>query len=671
MTEGGRERLAREYWQIAHARRSGHFSAGNHVPKKEGAKKSYYGARKREGAVNASAGRPWALLCDAWGGGGGSLSCAPFRANRLRGKGTVAPSRPRSLIAACPCTTPFRANGVARTWGKVHSFRANGAARTRGKEGARGDGERGGVARSLSARTWRGHGGRTRRCGCEGGEGKGGQHALICPPFLRAKGQRRRKGEGVGGRLPLCAPYWRALGVAVNAGKGKGGKGKGVSLPSCVTFSTRMRWAWGAGGGGVLEENVPATYAYVAGTFCFRHGVWTGPLPFPPNLSPILYKDPSSPPAPLAHPIYVEKGTQESRLTPPSPASRAALFASRGAHEESERTKARRHFPHVPAVPFAWKGRMQGHAAAPSLHPWPPLPLSAAPFAGKGALRHAVRLPVSSAPSCSLFAPHSHRRGAHEGTSVPPSSLTGPFPFARSECARGGAHEGTRPPALPLPVPPCTRGRSARDLLVASDLSSSPLAAPPVRAERGRAQHVTPDPTLPLFARRRGARRAPPLLFALSPAFPLPSCPRHPVRAGAERERATPPLSPSPPAPSFPLVRAAPFARKECTRAHRPPLPFPRKGCTRAHRSPSLIPLRPLPFPHVRATPFARNGVVQGQAAMRLRGREGATVPFPRSLFARKGAHESEPPPPPHASHRRAHGLPALALTVPSRFRAP
>ncbi|KAH9071078.1 hypothetical protein EDB83DRAFT_2313799 [Lactarius deliciosus] len=80
--------------------RSGHFSAGNHILKKEGAKKvtfslssqnghprttfraqfvlllSYYGARKWASAVNVRAGRLRALLCDAW----------------LRGKGTVAPS---------------------------------------------------------------------------------------------------------------------------------------------------------------------------------------------------------------------------------------------------------------------------------------------------------------------------------------------------------------------------------------------------------------------------------------------------------------------------------------------------------------------------------------------------------------------------------------------------
>ncbi|KAH9026690.1 hypothetical protein EDB83DRAFT_2526620 [Lactarius deliciosus] len=132
-----------------------------------------------------------------------------------------------------------------------------------------------------------------------------------------------------------------------------------------------------------------------------------------------------------------------------------------------------------------------------------------------------------------------------------------------------------------------------------------------------------------------------------------------------------PPLSPSPPAPSFPLIPRRPV-RAEGVHGTPPPSPVPapprlRGRGARGHtapRPPSALTLPPCPRHPVR-TEWGRARASRHGAA---RTGEGATVPFPRSLFAWKGAHEGEPPPPPHASHRRARGLPAFA---PSRFRAP
>ncbi|KAH8980400.1 hypothetical protein EDB86DRAFT_2835365 [Lactarius hatsudake] len=186
-------------------------------------------------------------------------------------------------------------------------------------------------------------------------------------------------------------------------------------------------------------------------------------------------------------------------------------------------------------------------------------------------------------------------------------------------------HKGMQPPAPPLAAPRRTHRRSAREgmlpPLVAPSPSSSSLAAPPVHAERGHASTACRPQSHPsLFARKGGAQWH---TTTLSLPSPLVRVTLFEQKGSVRGQAAPPPLSCYPQPLPFPS-----FVQKGCTRTPHPsPIPVPpcsrRRGRTRACRSP-----------------------------------EGATVPFPRSLFVQKGAHKGKPSPPHHMSHRRARGLP-------------
>ncbi|KAH9039380.1 hypothetical protein EDB85DRAFT_2182775 [Lactarius pseudohatsudake] len=182
------------------------------------------------------------------------------------------------------------------------------------------------------------------------------------------------------------------------------------------------------------KQNVPATYADVAGTFCFRHGD-RAHAPSS-SLIPALLRatqfaqnwvckerrtpaPPSTPPAPLAHPIRVEKGTQEGRPTPLSSLHREGRTG--GAHHGA-----------YGASPFARKGGRT--RAYRSRRPPPSSPLSAPPHSrGKGAHK-GTPPPVPPFPS----------EGVRTRYAVATLSPAPPFLI----CAEGGhmrAHHPTRP----------------------------------------------------------------------------------------------------------------------------------------------------------------------------------------------------------------------------------
>ncbi|KAH9034331.1 hypothetical protein EDB85DRAFT_1889830 [Lactarius pseudohatsudake] len=326
-----------------------------------------------------------------------------------------------------------------------------------------------------------------------GREGPGAAYPRA-PPFrvngAARTGERRVGGDGSG------TPPFRANGEApVNAGEGRGVGRRGVGLPSCVPFSTRMGWARGAGGveggagrgAGVLrslhtqfwvarnragmredegawarspwqKQNVPATSAYVAGTFCFRCRVqncWTMP-PIPPILptpsalkrgrkragrrlsslhregrtrvSPSL----SLPPRPRRH-VRVEGGHTMGGVPLPSP---PALLSP------------------VCATPFTRKGGARGYAA-----PGPSLPI------GRGAHKEGTpphptsprrprpQFPPSGPrhPGLPLYALRLRTPGDAEGPVRPPRSLQRrrrqPSPaHTASPCMPGGAGGTTHPP---------------------------------------------------------------------------------------------------------------------------------------------------------------------------------------------------------------------------------
>ncbi|KAH9013022.1 hypothetical protein EDB85DRAFT_2028202, partial [Lactarius pseudohatsudake] len=168
-----------------------------------------------------------------------------------------------------------------------------------------------------------------------------------------------------------------------------------------------------------------------------------------------------------------------------------------------------------------------------------------------------------------------------------------PFPI----CAEGGVREGMSPPPptprlLPWAAPPHTRGIEARE--GTRPLSPS-LPAPPPWPRRSYARkwgtrahtplvrkgvHEGTTPPAAPYARVRHTR-AHPSSFARPP---LPSCPRHPVRAERGHARASRPIPWRP-------VRAGMGARGQavsssrtgaspCARVHRARTPFARHSTT-------------------------------------------------------------------------------------------
>ncbi|KAH9015934.1 hypothetical protein EDB84DRAFT_1582072 [Lactarius hengduanensis] len=201
-------------------------------------------------------------------------------------------------------------------------------------------------------------------------------------------------------------------------------------------------------------------------------------------------------------------------------------------------------------------------------------------------------------------APHCGKR-AHEGTWPPPL----PFPLGRA--IRKG---GTRPPAPPSPF--AWKGARGRRLRF-------PWPRRPIRVEWGRAKAKT---------RGKGTLKGTRLLG--------PSLPRS--RGKGARE-ACHPLAPSPfarrPQP-FPLGCTAPYAWEVGMRSATPGATLPplaRKGVARGYAAQHLP--SPLAAPPGTREKGAREGIrAEG-------GARGHAAPF-----AREGAHEGKPSPPPYVS---------------------
>ncbi|KAH9020873.1 hypothetical protein EDB84DRAFT_1565499 [Lactarius hengduanensis] len=314
---------------------------------------------------------------------------------------------------------------------------------------------------------------------------------------------------------------------------------------------------------------------------------------------------------------------------------------------------ASRALPSLPsAAPHScgWKAGTRGHVA-----PAPPLP---SPFARKGA--QGRRLPFPWPPPCT------RGKGAREARDppAPPFPLGHAAPLAwnggvRRQDARKGDTQGHATPR-PLPSPFARKGydegRPPRPLPL-------PSSRHPVRAERGHVRHDTPWPLPCPFARKGGARghTAPPLRVAptLSPFSP---------RATRHARHATPP---------FPLGRAAPYARG--SRGHATPgSSLPHSHAAPGIPSPLAAPPRTrgkgaceAPPPGATLPPFARKGVARGYAAGHLPSpfaappgtrekgaREGIRAEWGArghaAPFAREGAHEAKPTPPPYVSRSGA-----------------
>ncbi|KAH9021086.1 hypothetical protein EDB84DRAFT_1565447 [Lactarius hengduanensis] len=140
-----------------------------------------------------------------------------------------------------------------------------------------------------------------------------------------------------------------------------------------------------------------------------------------------------------------------------------------------------------------------------------------------------------------------------------------------------------------------------------------------------RARHPRPLPSP--FARKRCARGAPPLPAATGPSLdrPTPAPPFH-IRTAEGRTACRRP---------FPLDLTAPYAREGGTRPPGPSLPH---SCGRGDTAP-LSRVAPAPAPP--SLPSSRR--VRGQAA-----------PSRGAPFAREGAHEAKPTPPPYVSRSGA-----------------
>ncbi|KAH8978046.1 hypothetical protein EDB86DRAFT_3091150 [Lactarius hatsudake] len=296
---------------------------------------------------------------------------------------------------------------------------------------------------------------------------------------------------------------------------------------------------------------MPATYAYVAGTFSFL-GVRPPLLPPPRPLHLHRKGDTRGQADALPLPVHRAQKRVHEGESPAYPLPFSALTATPRARREEAHKESGAHEGMLPPLPF------------PSLTSAPPR------LCGMSAKARAPLSPFSLAlPSPSIRAtPFARKRGArrHAGAASPRP----PRPL--------GAHNGTPPPS------PC----HPWDSLSLSAPEGDNGMPPPFLSLSPPAPPFHPVCTAP-FA-RKGAHKGTPL--RVPSALTLPPCPRHPVRAeGGHTKAPPPPLSLPPPAPSFPLIRATPFARKG---AHEgTPLPIP--------RPPSALTLPPCPCHPVRA----------------------------------------------------------------------
>ncbi|KAH9018408.1 hypothetical protein EDB84DRAFT_1626587 [Lactarius hengduanensis] len=378
------------------------------------------------------------------GTGGGVPSCAPFPRERPMGQRGQGKGGRGATGAVCPRAPPFRANVVVRTGekGGVGGRRALCAPLPRERGGAD---TGGGAVRPLSA-CERGGGG---QCGGRKGGGCATYHGV--PPF-RANVAARTEGEGRGRGLPSCAPLYAGRGGAsasdgVGEGSersgGRGGQRSGrptlFAHPILTNWVARNRAGMREDEGGMGPVPVAEAKRACHNWVCKERKTPTLPAP------------PSTPPAPLAHPI------RGRRPSPPC----IERGARGGAHHDKGRTAP----PPVSAPPRS-RGRGAHNARRP---PTPPFsPVRTTTFARKGGARGHTA-PVAPRP---------------------------PFPCPRCPMGRSrgkGAHEGTPPPVPPFPWKGCTQGHATPPLRVAPAPSSlrPGHATPPLFTRRARARLVT------------------------------------------------------------------------------------------------------------------------------------------------------------------------------------
>ncbi|KAH9024891.1 hypothetical protein EDB84DRAFT_1440548 [Lactarius hengduanensis] len=449
-------------------------------------------------------GRGGVARTEGTGGGGdaersGGVVCphvAPFRANEeRRGRGECGDG--------VPCAHPFRWEGRdrgRRTLGRGGRG-ATGAVRPRAPPLPR---ERGGAVRPLSA-CERGGGG---QCGGRKGGGCATYHGV--PPF-RANVAARTGGKGEAGAYPVRPSLCR--------------EERGVGLPSCVPFSTRMGWARGAGGveggAGVLRSCTPnsvriGTQQDGGGIGGMVQQFWTlrrkqnvpatigcaksvGRPPLPPLLplpspTPSASKRGRKRAGRRPSPPCIERGAQGGH-TMIRGVRRLPVRAEGGAHEGVPLPSPPALLSPVRAAPFTRKGGARGYAA-----PGPSLPI------GRGAHKVRRRRPL---PGPSV--PHLRGRGPHEGTPPHPTSPRRPRPqFPPS---------GPRHPGLPHAPRPRTPG------------DAEGPARPPRSLQRGRRQPspahtASPSPCMPGGA---GGTTRPPLApgFTRGTVRPPRSPPRY------------------------------------------------------------------------------------------------------------------------------------------------
>ncbi|KAH9021559.1 hypothetical protein EDB85DRAFT_2188607 [Lactarius pseudohatsudake] len=451
---------------------------------------------------------------------------------------------------------PFRANGEGRGgWPASRApFRVYGAVRTRGK--GQGRSRHGDVGRPAFARPL------SARMGLRGQEGRGGADAewwgkCPCATLPRERGGAD-EGEGrareAEGRQALCAPYLRAKGVAtVNAGKGWG------DLPSCAPLCARCR---GKGRRPALLRSLSVHTQSVQG-----------------------------------------KG--------------GGSFYRGGSNTCLPRQRRGRHIFLLPQGPVCTLWR-----ATPTFPPIPSSSLHATQFIQNWLCKdRRMSHPLSSTLLPSLLPSpsptHSHRRGAYEGTPLPPSpSLPGPsLPMKGRTTTR-------RPRHLPSPGHAAPYAQEGGMRKHATRCHPSPLAAPRQYVREGGTRgHATPGPTLP-HSRRRGVREGMPPPLPVAPD----TSPSHP----GVHEDTRPPI-PIAPGPS-PFDHDTPAALYARARYPGPPFPIHAEGGAPSACRPARAERgTPPPLPLVRAAPFARKGGMRGQAA-----------PSRGAPFAWEWAHEAK-----------------------------
>ncbi|KAH9047210.1 hypothetical protein EDB84DRAFT_1435010 [Lactarius hengduanensis] len=473
--------------------------------------------------------------------------------------------------------------------------------------------------------------------GTWGGGRKGGTTCPRAPPFC-AGGVARTGGKGGGGQcrrgkrrggLTLVRPL-----SALERGGGQcGGRGNEERLTERLTLVHPCLRANGAardaGYGGARPLASFDANGNGGGDGRATGGrEWGGKVGVACTRAHTLWRKQNVPAT------YAEALTWQARVASASfPASSSRLLSSpRLPHSRRRRKRAGRR----PASRAERGARDTGHTM--------PLGLPGPPFS-----------PVRGTPFVWVESGHTRARGPRpspsfpiraEGRTRPPP----PFPLAAALYARKGAREARDPPAPPFPLgraaPLAWNGGVRRQDARKGDPQghATPRPLPSPFARKGYDEGRPPRP-LPLPSSRHPVRAERGHVRHDTPPFPLGL--RRPIRAGIARA-CHPRFQPSPfarrPRHPFPLGCAAPYAREGGMRSATPGAtlpPFARKGVARGYAAGHL----PSPFA---APPGTREkGAREGIRAEW--GARGHAAPF-----AREGAHEAKPTPPPYVSRSGA-----------------